>query len=209
MLQLAMLQLQSWLYPPPAPPPEPVLSIGMSILEGFGNVSLWLAVTPILIGLAFMSGGRDALADDFANLPKLKGQSCTGEVGAWMVHLIYFGGMCCWGWAITTLGLALQYEAPLAVAAGFIAWDSGFLYMLFTGSSPMGFPGFYGPPLPLQILFGVASASSITSVALKIMAGAVAPSYFLVLAIGITGPHALGAKARAVPDWKAKMPPGK
>ena len=68
-------------------------SVAFKIVEGFANSSTWLSITPILIGLAFMSGGKGALANDFAELATLKGQSCTGEVGAWSTHLIFFGGV--------------------------------------------------------------------------------------------------------------------
>ena len=181
------------------------MSVIMPVLEGFASASLLLGITPILVGLAFMGSGKDALGDDFENLATLKGHTASGPVGAWMVHLIFFGGMCCWAWAITVLGLALGYESEVALCGGFVAWYFQFLYMAAVAQSPMGFPGFSGVPPPLRILFGIACASMITSVVLKAMDGTVPWSFYVVLVIGISGPQALGAKARAA-GWEAPQP---
>lgn len=181
------------------------MSIVTAALEGFASASLWLGVTPILVGLAFMGSGKDAIGDDFENLPTLKGHTASGPVGAWMVHLVYFGGMCCWAWAITTIGLALGYDADVALCGGFVAWYFQFLYMAAVAESPMGFPGFSGVPPPLRILFGIACASLITSVALKAMDGTLPSSFYVVLIVGIAGPQLLGAKARSA-GWEAPQP---
>ena len=182
-------------------------AIIVSGLQLFGDAAVWLSVAPVLVGLAFMSGGKDALAGDFAELAQLKDQTCSPEVGGWLVHLIFFGGFACWSWAFSTLGLALGFEPALALAIGFSAFYGCFVYMAIAGQSLMGFPGFYGVPPPLRILFGIVNLSLIVNVVFKALDGAVPLSFYGVLLVGVGGPHLIGAKVRSSTDWKAPMPP--
>jgi len=152
-----------------------------------------------------MSGGAGALAGDFKELATLKGQTCTGEVGAWAVHLIFFGGFSCYSWAISTLGLALGFEPALALAPGFLAWYGCFIYMKIAKQSLMGFPGFSGVPTPLFELFAIASLSLLANLVTKFLAGEIPIAFYIVLVVGVAIPQLIGIKVRKS-DWRFVAP---
>ena len=107
----------------------------------FPGVATWLACVPLLLALAFMADCKNAIIKDFEEVPILKGQTCSAEVGGFCAHIMFMLGSVACGWAVTAIGAAMGLSPSLCGALGVPSFAGIMLAMQFSGAGPTGMPG--------------------------------------------------------------------
>jgi len=176
----------------------------MEFLEQYAkNGSCLLA----LVGVGFMSQCRKL----WTPIMNTKSWAAEGVVpdahnkafirwAALASHMAFIIGMMAFSFGVNNIGNAIGLPPALSVFAGMSAAVPQLLFMGVTGTSPMGLPDVYGPPVPARISAAIvwcllAANYFINKDALY---AAVHPSKVLGLvgfAVGV--PSAIGAKLRS------------
>ena len=174
----------------------------------FPGVAVWLACTPLILALAFMTGCKDTAANDLAEVAVLKAQGCSAEVGGFVAHILFMVGVFAWGWGITCLGGALGYAADLSGTIGLTAVVGTLVYMAKVKDGITGLPGFAGAPLPVAILFTLFATVLNINAVLATIDGSISIKFWLVEAVAVAIPQLLGYKIRKTGYEIAPVPKG-
>ena len=138
------------------------------------NLACNAACIFVIVGLAFQLKCREMWKPILKHLSENNGMKHTDDPhwAGIVSHLCWILGVVVFTMGMVGLNLSLGLPAPLAITAAIQAPMISLAYMVLVGSSPMGLPGVYGPPIPPRIMLCIAEMVIIYAFVQNSQAGA-------------------------------------